>query len=186
MSKSDLVDEILQRVVETGKISSEDVESVMREAREHPEKLDAINETLRKVGAHEVGSGAPLNAADYYVEGVEKYSLLYDLRLPIRLPIPFEDLDRKTQFCVLFMEWSRRELEGMMALNSGDVSLASSIFQECEKRASQLGVGELVARSYEGRMRCAQRLNDAKEERKWLRAAHDARMNAQSATVSKS
>lgn len=184
MSKSDVVEEVLQRVVKTGKISNEDISKLMREAKDHPEWLDAINATLRKIGAHEVGSGAPLNAADYYVDGAEKFRLMYELQLPMQLPVPFEDLDRKTQFCVLFMEWSRRELEGMMVLNSGDVALADSVFQECENRAKQLGVVELLARSYEGRMRCAQRLNNPTEERKWLRAAHNLRVDPQNVLVS--
>lgn len=183
MSRSVVIDKILQRVVDTGRISSEDIKALMQEAANHPEQLDDINEALRNIGADKVGSGAPLDAADYYVEGTEPFRLRFDLHLPVPLPIPFEDLDRKTQFYVLFTEWSRRELEGMMALNSGDVALAASIFQECAERATELDVDELLARSYEGQMRCAQRRNDAAEERRWLRAAHDARTKARRATA---
>jgi hypothetical protein len=64
--------------------------------------------------------------------------------------LPFEQLDRKTQFFVLVNEWSYREMQGWAALNSGAVDLAEAIFAECLERAVQVEVGELKARSYGG------------------------------------
>ena len=87
----------------------------------------------------------------------------------------FDELDRKTQFFVLFQEWTRRELEGMMLLNSGDADGAETVFDECLERAKQIDVRELEARSYEGFMRVAQRRGDRSAESTWMRKAVAAR-----------
>jgi hypothetical protein len=91
------------------------------------------------------------------------------------LPVPFDQLDEATQFHVLFGEWSRREMEGYLTLNSGDLATAESTFNECLKRAEQLAIPELKARSYEGLMRIAQRTGDRASEKNWITLAKNAR-----------
>jgi hypothetical protein len=91
--------------------------------------------------------------------------------------MPFATLDPKTQFYVLFQEWTMRELDGMMALNSGDTAGAEEVFRECVERSRQLEVPELEARSYEGLMRAAQKRGDRTAELKWLTLASQTRAN---------
>lgn len=129
-----------------------------------PSKLDEALAELQAIGADQIGSGAPLNIADYYTPGPGKYEAPWSLNPGVALPIPFEQLDRKTQFFVLFQEWTRRELEGMMLLNGGDVNGAEAVFNECLERAQQIDVRELEARSYEGLVRVAQRRGDRHAE----------------------
>ena len=63
--------------------------------------------------------------------------------------MPFEALDYKTQFYVLFQEWTRVENEATMARIRGDLGRARTLFEECLARAEQLDVPELKARSHE-------------------------------------
>jgi hypothetical protein len=146
-------------------------------AIDDPEVLDAITAMLKAEGAHEVGSGPPLNIEEFYREGARKFELRWALNPTVitMLPVPFSQLDRKTQFYVLFQEWTRRELEGMTALNGGQVDQAEGIFRECIQRGEQIEVGELVARSYEGLMRVAQRRGDRRAEQEWSNKAMAAR-----------
>ena len=121
------------------------------------------------------GASAPLNIEDFYREGDGKYELRWPLDPSIPLPVAFGELDRKTQFFVLFGEWTRREFEGMQALNAGDVDGARQIFDECLDRAQTIEVDELVARSYEGLMRVAQKEGDLAAEEEWSKKAQEAR-----------
>lgn len=152
-----------------------EVRAAVSAAMADPSKLDEAIRLLQEIGADQVGSGAPMNIADYYTPGPDQYALRWPLGANVPLPLPFDELDRKTQFFVLFQEWTRRELEGMMQLNSGDLDGAESTFEECLERARQIDVRELQARSYEGFMRIAQRRGDRAAERTWLGKAAEAR-----------
>jgi hypothetical protein len=136
--------------------------------------IDRITAKLQEAGAHE-GPSPPLNIADYYRPGTEKYQLKWLLSPAISLPVPFDQLDRPTQFHVLFSEWSRREMEGYQMLSAGDTTGAQRVFAECLQRAEQIDVAELKARSYEGSMKVAQKLGYRTAEREWLSAALTAR-----------
>jgi hypothetical protein len=150
-----------------------EVRRAVAAAMDDPAKLDEALAQLKAIGADQIGSGAPLDIADHYKPGPGQYEQRWPIGAP--LPIRFEELDRKTQFFVLFQEWTRRELEGMMFLNSGDVKSAEAVFDECLERARQIEVPELEARSYEGFMRIAQRQGDRNAELAWLRKAAAAR-----------
>lgn len=160
-------------------LSSPDIPAAVRDsvmaAMADPARLDEALAQLRAMGADQIGSGAPLNIADYYVPGDTGYELRWPLGAELGPAITFDDLDRKTQFFVLFQEWSRRELEGMLLLNSGDSHGARAVFVECLERARQIEVRELEARSYEGLMRVAQLEGDRRAEADWLRKAAAAR-----------
>lgn len=137
--------------------------------------IDRITAKLKEMGATE-GSSQPLNNIEsYYQPGAGSYELKWPLSPGLPLPVRFDQLDRKMQFFVLFQEWSRRELEGNQALNSGDTTGATAIFDECLARAEQLEVAELKARSFEGMMRVAQKTGKRQDERKWVKAALAAR-----------
>jgi hypothetical protein len=152
-----------------------DVRAAVTAAMSDPSKLDAALAQLKAIGADQVGSGAPLNIPDYYKADTGKYEQRWQLGPNVPLPMPFDELDRKTQFFVLFQEWTRRELEGMMFLSSGDVKDAEAVFKECLERARQIDVRELEARSYEGFMRIAQKQGDSNAELTWLQKAAAAR-----------
>lgn len=162
----------LNKLLDSGAITPDQVATIMQ-AAEDPAVLDQIIAQLKAAGADTAGPSPPLNIADYYQEGSEQFELLWPLR--VALPLPFEQLDRKTRFFVLFQEWTRRELEGNTMLNSGQTDEAAAVFQECLSRARQLKVDELAARSYEGLMRVAERNGDSKTARSYSQAAVAAR-----------
>jgi hypothetical protein len=77
---------------------------------------------------------------------------------------------------VLFQEWSRRELEGLVALTNGDTGVAEGVFLECVDRANQIAVRELAARSYEDLIRVAERRGDLEAQESWSGKAMAARL----------
>lgn len=145
------------------------------ELMNHPDQLDELSSQLELMGADEVGSGPPLEINDYYQDGPDKYQLHWPLDPSLPLPVPFDQLDRKTQFFILFSEWTRSEMQGMALLNSGRVEDAERTFQECLARADQIDVAELRARSYEGLLRVAQKRGDRQAQQTWLQKARQAR-----------
>jgi hypothetical protein len=164
------LDQLLNELLSTGKVPSHLIATV-KEAMSDPKQLDEVLAQLKAMGADQIGDGPPLNIADYYRPGPGAYELRWKLPPELPLPVAFADLDRKTQFFVLFQEWSRREMEGLVALNGGDVDGAEQIFHECAERAKQIDVDELVARSYEDQRRVAQRRGDLVGEKEWSRKA---------------
>jgi hypothetical protein len=156
-----------------GLLDEATVEELRALARD-PSRQEELMMRLQELGAAE-GPAPPLNVEDFYREGGEKYELRWPLHPSIPLPLPFDELDRKTQFFVLFGEWTRREFEGMSALNAGDVEGARATFEECLDRATGIEVSELVARSYEGLMRAAEKAGDIAAAREWSQKAVEAR-----------
>ena len=168
------IKELVEEMMLTGKPPQELMDAV-KSGMLNPQKLDEMLAQLKELGADQVGSGAPLDIADYYKDGVGKYQQRWELNPNLPLPVAFGDLDRKTQFFVLFQEWSRRELDGLTLLNTGNVDGADEIFDECVDRAKQIEVAELEARSYENKKRAAQRRGDLKAELEWSNRAAAAR-----------
>jgi hypothetical protein len=122
----------------------------------------------------------PLDIDDFYRPGTAPYALQWPLApqtLSV-LPMGFEALDHKTQFYVLFQEWTRRELEANSARNAGDLAAAQAIFEECLARAEQLDVTELKARSHEGLAGVHEKLNDRDAARREFQAAMTERAGA--------
>jgi len=167
-------EQLLNELLSTGKLPPALIAKVQA-AMSDPAQLDDVLAELKALGADQLGDGPPLQIADYYHAGIAKYDLRWELPQQLQLPIAFADLDRKTQFFVLFQEWSRREMEGMIALNGGDVAEAEAIFNECVERAEQIEVGELLARSYDDLKRAAQRRGDLVAEKNWGQKAAAAR-----------
>jgi len=158
------LDRLLDDLIKTGKFSP-DLAARVQAAMADPARLDEVLTELKTLGADQIGDGPPLEIGDYYRDGSRNYELRWELPSHLRLPISFSDLDRKTQFFVLFQEWSRREMEGMIALNEGRIAEAEAIFDECLARADQIEVDELRARTYEDLRRVAQRRGDLAAER---------------------
>ena len=171
-SSKETVRAVLEKLLDSGAITRDQVAMIMQ-AAEDPAVLNQILAQLKGAEADQGGPSPPLNIADYYREGNEQFELLWPLR--VSLPMPFEQLDRKTRFFVLFQEWTRRELEGITSLNDGQADEAASVFEECLARARQLNVNELVARSYEGLKRVADKNGDPKAARNYSQAAMAAR-----------
>ncbi len=166
------LEQLIEQLASSGNMSPELLRQVQA-AMDDPAKLDEVINTLTTMGAHQIGSGPPLNIEDFYRDG----SKLYKSPWPIaaNLPVPFSQLDRKTQFFVLFQEWTRREMEGMMALSGGKLEEATKTFSECLERAQQIEVGELVARSYEDLGKVAEKLGDRAAGRDYSQKAAQAR-----------
>jgi hypothetical protein len=118
-----------------------------------------------------------MNIEAYYRPGVEPYELRWPLASSTAavMPFPWEALDHKTQFFVLFQEWTRREMEASLARNEGDLDGARAGFEECLARAEQLDVDELRARSYEDLATVAEKQDDLAAVRHWLEAAQAVR-----------
>jgi hypothetical protein len=135
-------------------------------------EADGITAMFHSMGGAE-GGDKVLNIKDHYRPGVTLYQLRWPLT--IKLPIPFDELDRPTQFSVLWGEWSAREVAGGAALLRGDKDAAQAAFGECLARAEQLEVPELIARSHEGLARLADKHNQRAEQRQHLKAAVSAR-----------
>ena len=116
---------------------------------DHP-GLDRIIAKLTAAGGSQPAS-PPLNIDDFYPPGEDRYTLRWPLAPSTLalLPAPFAALDRKTQFYVLFQEWTSAELEATMARSAGDLERARALFGECLARAEQIDVPELKARSHE-------------------------------------
>ena len=168
------IEKMIKDIIDSGKMDP-NMMNQLRSIMNNPEQVEAVIEQLKAAGADEMGSGEPLKIEDFYKEGSEKFDLNLPLNPYLDLPTPFPELDRKTQFYVLFNEWQTRETEGMMALNNGELDKAENIFQECITRSEQIDVPELKARSYEGLMRLAQKQGDRTSEKKWSKKAMETR-----------
>ena len=173
MISPDQIEALLIDLGRQGLLDEATVEELRALARD-PARQGELIARLQELGAAE-GPSPPMNIEDFYREGDEKYELRWPLHPSIPMPVSFEELDRKTQFFVLFGEWTRREFEGMSALNAGNIEGAREIFEECLERGQSLDVQELVARSYEGLMRIADQEGDIDAARDWSQKATEAR-----------
>jgi hypothetical protein len=156
------------------------VQEVLALPPDDPEAERILAKLLEAVG--DQGPSPLMNIEDYYRPGDATYDLIWPLAPSTAavLTFPFEALDRKTQFFVLFQEWTRREAEGSVATVSGDPDGAKAIFEECLARADQLDVAELRARSYDGLRRVAEVIGDREAARQALAAAMSERDASQS------
>jgi hypothetical protein len=174
MTSQQEVARLVQEFAQSGAMPPE-LTRLVEEARSDSQLADVLMAELKKLGADEVGSGPPLDIASFYRDG-PPFDLRWELPDDLRSRGEFDQFDRKTQFYILFAEWTRRELEGMSALNAGDNNGAKAIFEECLARARQLDVGELEARSYENLLRVAEKTGgDRAEQRRLLECAKAAR-----------
>lgn len=160
----------LESMVASGEVPAEMIE-IINAAIEDPSKMGDVVGTIEGMLGGHVAPEPPMDIEDYYREADGS---LYELKWAIgeahplsRHEIGFFDLDRKTQFFVLFTEWQRRETEGMAQLLGGQVDAARDTFQECLARAEQIDVDELRARSYERLSRVEQQSGELKQEEVW-------------------
>ena len=168
----------LDRMLESQELDPGLIEELMALPPDYP-GLDSILAKLSAVVGDQPAS-PPLNIDDFYRPGAAPYTLRWPLAPPTLavLPMAFEALDHKTQFYVLFQEWTRRELEANTARNAGDLATAQAIFEECLARAQQLNVAELKARSHEGLASIYEMVNDRDATRREFRAAMAERAGA--------
>jgi hypothetical protein len=164
----------LQRFIDEGGGDPAVLEQVLAGAAQDPELVSEITAMLEQAGAAS-GPAPPLDIEALYPGGEGLYTLRWPLVGPSPLPVPFEDLDRKTQFFVLVNQWSYRDFQGWSALDSGALDAAEAIFVECAERARQLAVGELEARSYEGMQAVADKRGRPDDALVWSTKAGAAR-----------
>jgi len=124
-----------------------------------------------------LGVQSLLDSEALYRDEPGRYELRFSLPQDLAA-LPWDTMDRKTQFCVLFAAWARREADGLQQLTAGQASQARDIFTECLARAEQLQVTELLARSYEDLGRAATVADDSDGARAWHNAAVRARASA--------
>jgi len=136
-----------------------------------PEERLQMLPMLQALGAGEVGAGSSGSIDLYFRPGTEKYTLRWPLSPDLPLPLAFEELDRRTQFHVLFGEFSRREMEGGMLRNEGRLDEAEEVARECLERAAQLDVPHLRAKAHQLGADIAQKRGDRAAEGRCLRAA---------------
>jgi hypothetical protein len=164
----------MQRFIDEGTGDPAVLEQILAAAASDPELVAEITGMLEQAGAASGPSG-PLDIEALYPGGDGPYALRWPLAGPTMLPVPFEELDRKTQFFVLVNQWSYRDLQGWSALDSGALDAAEAIFGECAERALQLDVGELEARSYEGMQAVADKRGRPDDALVWSTKAGAAR-----------
>lgn len=175
MTDFDAIKAMLTKAVAAG-VLPPDFLATLDKAANDPQAMETLTKQLTDMMGDQ--AEPPLNIADFYREGDgRKFTLRWPLSPDNPLPagLNFADLDRKTQFFVLFAECQRREAEGMFALNQGNLALAEAAFGECLERADQIDVGELRARSLENLARLAEKKGLAKEAIAFLQQAEDAR-----------
>lgn len=162
-------------MLETNEIDQALIAEIMALSPGDP-RVERIMGRLSEIGADQ-GPSPVMNIEDYYQEGDQLFTLHWPLAPPTlaTLPFPFEALDHKTQFYVLFQEWTRRDLEANTARNAGDLTGAREIFEECLARADQLNITELEARSYEGMASVAEKLRQIDEADRLYQAAESLR-----------
>ena len=173
MKPEDIINGLLDRAA-SGQISPEELQA-LKEYSLDPRYMDLVAAGAKERELDQLGSGPLRPIIQYYVPKAGTFQLRWPLGLPMPLPVSFDTLDRQTQFFVLFGEWSRRELEAMQLLNTGNLAGAESTFEECLARAQQIEVAELVARSCEGLMRVAQRRGEPAIARAFSQRAMAAR-----------
>jgi hypothetical protein len=156
--------------------------ALVQELMALPPDYPGLDRIIAKLGAivGDQPASPPMNIEDYYRPGEEGYTLRWPLAPPTlaALPMPFEALDRKTQFYVLFQEWTRCELEANTTRNAGDLGGAQTLFEQCLARAQQLDVAELRGRSHEGLASVYEMSNDRDAARRELQAAMAERAGA--------
>src|ERR1700730_13676946 len=101
--------QLIEQLASSGAISPELLQQIQA-AMATPAQLDEVLAARKTLGADQMGSGPPLNIEDFYRDGGKSFTLHWSIG--VNLPMPFPQLDRKTQFFVLFQEWTRREMEG--------------------------------------------------------------------------
>jgi hypothetical protein len=164
---SDTVSTLLDRLGQGD--SSPEIIAELRRLAGDPVQLNHILEEMKARGLLDEIAANTMRPEDYYVDKPEKFELQWQLQQ--QLGIPFERLDRKTQFLVLFTEWTQRDLDGIQLRDGGDLEGAEAVFRECLQRAKQLDVDELVARSYEDLMRVAEQAGDVEGAARWSEQA---------------
>jgi hypothetical protein len=170
----------LERMLDAQEVDESLVQEILALSPTDPEAERILKKLEGAVGNQ--GPSPVMNIEDYYRPGDDLYTLLWPLSPATTavLLMPFEALDRKTQFFVLFQEWTRREAEASVAMVSGDPDGARAVFEECLARADQLDVDELRARSYDGLRRIAELKGDRAAARQALAAAMSARETSES------
>jgi hypothetical protein len=149
------VEAMLDELAQTGKMPDGLLDAIQALDADGMERAFA---RLKAMGADVAGDRPLDNIRDYYVPGDGLYTLYWPLAA--NLPLPFDELDRATQFHVLFAECKRRLAEGGALRNAGRLDEADAAFRECLERADQIDVPILKSDAYQGLMTVAERRGD--------------------------
>jgi hypothetical protein len=158
---------MLEDVTRTGKLP-EGLMAALSEVQD-PAVLERLVDKLKALGGEAAGDRPLDNIADYYRPGAQPYELLWPLAQ--KLPMPFDELDRSTQFHVLFGECRRRLTEAASLRNSGALEQADAMYNECLQRADQLEVPILKSDAYQGLLCVAQMRGDRAAAKRYMQLA---------------
>ncbi len=161
------INRMLEELMETGQMP-DGLMQALTQAND-PALLERVMQKLKDAGADQLGDRPLDDIADYYPGGDGLYEQLWPIAT--QLPMPFEELDRPTQFHVLFAECRRRLMEASAARNAGRLDEADAAFRECLERADQIEVPILKADAYEGIMTVAEKRGDRAQARRYLQMA---------------
>jgi len=168
------IDALLDRFVQTGQMPDGLMDALKRA---DPATIERVTEKLTALGADQLGDRPLDNIADYYVEAEERYALLWPLGQD--LPLPFDELDRKTQFHVLFAECRRVIMEASNQRNAGQLVEAAAGFREVLERADQIDVPILKCDAYQGLMTVEEKLGQRERAAHYLKLSERERLAQQ-------
>jgi hypothetical protein len=158
---------MLEDVTRTGKLP-EGLMEALSEVQD-PAVLERLVGKLKALGGEAAGDRPLDDIADYYRQGTQPYELLWPLAQ--KLPMPFDELDRATQFHVLFGECRRRLTEAASLRNGGRLEQADAAYNECLQRADQLEVPILKSDAYQGLLSVAQMRGDRAAAKRYMQLA---------------
>lgn len=140
-----------------------------------PEQLKEENDNLyRKLESLGVELTATATLYRKCRDKTSRYSLIFPLPEGMPLFIPFEQMDHETQYYTLSAAWSHRRKEGHEAMYYNRLEEAQATFEECVRRAEQLGSSTLIALSYTCLARLAMQRGDRTAELLYLSAVQEA------------
>ena len=161
------IEEMIDQLAETGEVPDGLMEAFT--SLGDPEAMERLLQKMKDMGADQLGDRPLDNIADYYRGGEGLYEALWPIVVP--LPLAFEELDRPTQFHVLFGECRRRLTEASLLRNQGRLDEATEAFRECVERADQIDVPILKSDAYQGLVTVFEKRGDRAQASRYLHMA---------------
>ncbi|MEO5998089.1 MAG: hypothetical protein ABIN89_15195, partial [Chitinophagaceae bacterium] len=155
---------------------NEKLSQELKEMMQYSDTRQRVYKEMLNYAGNEIGVQKRLEWKEYYVDTYEEFEQLYPLSpgsedLLKNNEFTFSQLDRQTQFCVLFSDWIYDEFQGNMALGNNRLEEAKRLFEDCFNRAIQLNINILKARSVVGLLGIAEKQGDRPAQRKFIEEA---------------
>ncbi|HYI87662.1 MAG TPA: hypothetical protein VEX61_11255, partial [Burkholderiales bacterium] len=167
VSDESRIQAMLEDVTRTGQLPEGFMEALSQV--QDPAVLERLVSKLKALGGEALGDRPLDDIADYYRPGPGLYDLVWPLGQ--KLAIAFDELDRATQFTVLFGECRRRLAEAASLRNGGKLAEAESAYNECLARADQIEVHILKSDAYQGLLTVASKRGDRVSAKRYMQLA---------------